>query len=65
MRASERQDGRTDPRYDTDLIKEEGERLLAAYLGRPGKVSGSRMVWECPKCGKPKLSLQRAKGSVG
>jgi hypothetical protein len=23
------------------------------------------MVWDCPKCGKPKLSLQRAKGSVG
>ncbi|HEV2743952.1 MAG TPA: hypothetical protein VGV91_12410, partial [Rubrobacter sp.] len=69
MRAGERRDERrgerADPRYDTDLIKEEGERLLAAYLGRPGKVSGSRMVWECPKCGKPKLSLQRAKGSVG
>lgn len=65
MRASERRGERADPRYDTDLIKEEGERLLAAYLGRPGKVSGSRMVWVCPKCGKPKLSLQRAKGSVG
>ena len=65
MRAGERRGERADPRYDTDLIKEEGERLLAAYLGRPGKVSGSRMLWECPKCGKPKLSLQRTKGSVG
>lgn len=56
---------RPDARYDTALIKDEGERLLSAYLGRPGKVSGSRMVWDCPKCGKPKLSLLRSKGSVG
>lgn len=61
MRAGER----TDVRYDTALIKDEAERLLGAYLGRPGKVSGSRLVWDCPKCGKPKLSLLRAKGSVG
>jgi hypothetical protein len=55
----------TDFRYDTVLIKDETERLLAAYLGRPGKVSGSRLVWDCPKCSKPKLSLLRAKGAVG
>ena len=52
-------------RYDTDLIKSEAERLLVAYLGQPGKASGSRLVWDCPKCGKPKLSLFRTKGSVG
>lgn len=53
------------PRYDTDFIKSESERLLAAYLGLPGKVSGSRTVWDCPRCGEPKLSLQRATGSAG
>jgi hypothetical protein len=66
VRAGERAGtGRSDFRYDTALIKEWTERLLAAYLGRPGKVSGSRLVWDCPKCGKAKLSLLRSKGSVG
>ena len=53
-------------RYDTDLIKSEGERLLSAYLGRPGRGSGARVIWTCPRCGKQdKLSLQRASGAVG
>lgn len=52
-------------RYDTALIKEDPGRLLAEYLRRPGKVSGSRLVWDCPRCGKPKLSLFRTKGAVG
>lgn len=63
--ASKHADGRS-LRYDTDLIKSEGEPLLASYLGRPGKPSGARALWTCPRCGKDgKLALQRATGAVG
>jgi hypothetical protein len=53
------------PRYDCDLLRHDAERLLAAYLNAPGKVSGTRLLWTCPRCGKEKLYLQRAKGVVG
>lgn len=52
-------------RYDTILIKSEGARLLSAYLGRPGRVQGTRLLWDCPRCGKEKISLQPASGAVG
>lgn len=53
-------------RYDTELIHRESERLVSAYLGDAGRESGSRRLWTCPKCNKPKkLSLQYSSGSVG
>ena len=52
-------------RYDTDLIKSEPQRLLAAYLGQPGS-GDKRVLWQCPRCGKQdKLSLLRSTGVVG
>ena len=65
-RDAQKSPDRQNLRYDTDLIKADGERLLTSYLGRPGNRSGARALWTCPRCGKEdKLSLQRATGAVG
>ncbi len=52
-------------RYDRELVRGRTLELLARRLG-PGKDQGSRLVWNCPECGKrEKYSVKRAEGKGG
>ena len=51
--------------YDKELVRKRTLDLLARRLG-PGKDQGSRLVWNCPECGKrEKYSVKRAEGKGG
>lgn len=51
---------RAKPRYDRDELKKHAEEIATHYLG-PGHNEGdSRMLWNCPACGKEnKYSIRR------
>jgi len=52
-------------RADDRLTGREAERILDGCLGRPIKRSGARVLWNCPCCGEPKLSMKSEGGTVG
>jgi len=56
---------RADDRRDDRLTGREAERILDGCLGRPVKRSGARVLWNCPRCGEPKLSMKAEGGTVG
>lgn len=52
--------------YDKELIRERTLDVLAHYLRAPGKDQGSRVVWDCPSCGKAeKFAVKKAERKGG
>jgi hypothetical protein len=52
--------------YDKELIRERTLDVLAHYLHAPGKDQGSRVVWNCPSCGKAeKFAVKKAERKGG
>lgn len=51
--------------YDKEAMRSRIDRVAAHYLGREGVVEGSRLVWDCPGCGKARkfsVSTEEKKG---
>ena len=52
--------------YDKELIRERTMDVLAHYLNASGKDQGSRVVWDCPFCGKAeKFAVKKAEKKGG
>jgi hypothetical protein len=52
--------------YDKELIRERTLDVLTHYLRAPGKDQGSRVVWNCPSCGKAeKFAVKKAERKGG
>jgi len=52
--------------YDKERIRERTLDVLTHYLRAPGKDQGSRVVWDCPSCGKAeKFAVKKAERKGG
>ena len=51
--------------YDKEAMRTRIDRVAAHYLGGEGAAEGSRLVWDCPSCGKARkfsVNTQEKKG---
>ena len=52
--------------HDKEPIRERTMDVLAHYLNASGKDQGSRVVWDCPSCGKAeKFAVKKAEKKGG